>query len=882
MRSIARAGFVFIGLLTQSSAVLAHAERQAFFPQDRVLANPHQARQLNEKGQPVYRPLLPTPASPRLVVCKQPGAEGVQAGKDSASLIAKFGDAALKSVNQQLLGECAFEHLQAAVDAVTERGTTLYVLPGLYREQPSIRALEENFGAAVPADREYCRAVLGRGPGKLSYEEQFRCRFIQNTVAIFGDPDYTDDNCGSDVNGVCANPNTQMCDSSKSACQYYDLQVEGTGEKITDVVFAGDFMNKPGDPADGQFRYLNGIRADRADGIFLSNFTTQIYEFNAVYVMETDGYVFDRLLSRWVDEYAFLSFASDRGLYDYTEGYGVADSVQYPGSGSDIYKLANHATANLRTRQSTEIRNSRGHHASLAYSGTAGNAPWVHDNEFYKNQTGMATESIYGGHPGMPQDHALWENNKIYSNNKDYTRLIETGAPCNSRPPRDSGVVPDEAPHFDALPADFREAVMDRTVVCPGIPFPPGTAALIAGGNYDVIANNQIYDNWRWGLWLVSIPTLIHKLTDNPQSPLDALGLAGPIEQNDPTGAFSTVNDALGAVSKPENRDVLTRPFFSSHYGRVLDNRFGESVVGSPGLSQPNGIDIWWDNSGFGNCFVGNSSKQGKVSTDLGPLGLTGLPTDCSDGDDPNLINQVTTVRPNRLADYLNCLNYNRRNPASKEGCPFFDPLPPPAGRQPLPNRVTAEAPAQALEASGGLTLGYFVLHNDSATHRVQTATVKVSGPVSALGALQLSVKDIFGKVATATGALDGDTLTFSFGTPASVPVQEATVFELTSGAGKRGIAGRSAASAGALPLGLGGLAALFALAGLRHRRGRRLLWSVALLAALTGCAQSEPGVSGREGASVRFELVALQFENAPADANYAGLPLLIGEVLPQ
>ncbi|MFX4627908.1 hypothetical protein ABTA95_20590, partial [Acinetobacter baumannii] len=84
-------------------------------------------------------------------------------------------------------------------------------------------------------------------------------------------------------------------------------------------------------------------------------------------------------------------------------------SVQYPGSGADIYPEANHAQANLRLRQATEVRNSKGHHSALGYSGTAGNAPWVHNNEFYKNQTGMATESLFGGHPGMPQDHGLFE-----------------------------------------------------------------------------------------------------------------------------------------------------------------------------------------------------------------------------------------------------------------------------------------------------------------------------------------------------------------------------------------------------------------------------------------------------------------------------------------
>src|SRR5262245_1939585 len=97
----------------------AHQERQSFFPEHR-------------HDVPVYRPMLPNPQAQRVVVCKKPGDEGVAPGDDSASRIARIKDPELLRVNQQLLRECAFEHIQAGVDAVKERGTTIYVLPGLY------------------------------------------------------------------------------------------------------------------------------------------------------------------------------------------------------------------------------------------------------------------------------------------------------------------------------------------------------------------------------------------------------------------------------------------------------------------------------------------------------------------------------------------------------------------------------------------------------------------------------------------------------------------------------------------------------------------------------------------------------------------------------
>lgn len=862
---------ILFGVSTEASA---HAERAAFFPDNRVSARPEYRPLLNAQGNPGLQ-------SPRLVVCKKAGQEGVGSGKDSASVINRLPGGGLKTANQQLLGECQFEHLQAAVNAVTTRGTTIYVLPGIYREEPSIRALEQNFGARHVQDRDFCKAVVARGPGQLSYEEQFRCPHIQNTVAIFGDPDFTDDNCGTGRNGTCAgDPKTLACDPAKSACQYYDLQIEGTGAKITDVIFEGDFITKPGDAADGKFRYLNGIRGDRSDGLYLRNFTTQIFEFNAVYAMEIDGFVFDRLLSRWVDEYAFLSFASDHGLYDYTEGYGVADSVQYPGSGADIYPTANHAQANLRLRQATEIRNSKGHHSALGYSGTAGNAPWVHNNEFYKNQTGMATESLFGGHPGMPQDHGLFENNKVYANNKDYYKFVSADGPCIAKSPRDRGLVPPEFRYFDELPADHQEAIMDRTIVCPPIPFPTGTGMIIAGGNYNVLQNNQVYDNWRQGYWLISMPTLVHMINDQyaPKPlPKEITGqLPAPL-----SGLVGTVNDTTGALLQAAQSGglelLLQQPIYASHYNRFLDNKLGKSPAGA---RQPNGVDFWWDGGGKGNCWTGNESVDGAPTADAGkPMSAT-----CEDGTQPDLISQLVTAFPHRIVEFVPCLTYSRNDPGSKDLCPFFSQISAPAGREGSA-RVTAQQPSDGSRTVSGVTqLGYFVLHNDTGTnHRLQAVELKVSGRSASFAGTRLNVNG----TRSAAAVVSGDRLRFSFAEPVSVERIAATLVEFEEGS--------PAATALATPdmrqwlagLGLGGSAGLLLFMGGLPRRQRWLLAAALMTAAvITGCGEDSSGsdaggdgsVAPRSG-NTSVALTSLQFSEDSAGASYAGLPLLIGQV---
>ena len=54
------------------------------------------------------------------------------------------------------------------------------------------------------------------------------------------------------------------------------------------------------------------------------------------------------------------------------------------------------------------------HDNLLGYSGTDGNAVWVHNNEFYDNSMGFSTDVFTApGHPGFPQDSDLVENNNI-------------------------------------------------------------------------------------------------------------------------------------------------------------------------------------------------------------------------------------------------------------------------------------------------------------------------------------------------------------------------------------------------------------------------------------------------------------------------------------
>jgi len=516
-------------------AAHGHAERPAEFPD-------------GSGSVPTYRPLV---SNPHLVVC---------ANKNTKNL-SVIADAALRSTNEQLLAECRFRNVQDAVDAVSQPGTTIYVLPGTYYERP-YRGTPD------------CAAAFG-GQRILSYEDQLACPHAQNLIGIFGD-----ENPGDGV---------RRCDGPRCG-----LQLEGTGDDPGDVTIEGGFDDA------GNFAKLNGIRADRADGIYFKNFTIQLFEFNALYTLESDGFVIDHVVARWNDEYGFLTFAVDHGLYENCEGYGNGDSAVYPGSASDVNSSSTQPPP--LDRWAVEIRNCKGHDSTLGYSGTAGNSVYAHDNDFYDNATGTSTDSAFPNHPGLPQDHGWMTGNRIHSNNNNlYERYVYSGV-CDRRP-ADRG---------------YRSGT-----VCPAVLVPVGTGQLIAGGNYNLYEGNDVYDNWRNGFMLFHVPAIVRNETD-------------------PGKQFDT-----------------------SHYNQYRNNRLGFAPGGG---ALPNGLDIWWDDQGKGNCFQGNVSATGEVTHNSMHPG--GLP-DCDSGgsyafpDAPN---------PLKTSGIATCATYDRSDPVRRRppGCDWY------------------------------------------------------------------------------------------------------------------------------------------------------------------------------------------------------------------
>jgi hypothetical protein len=432
-----------LALLMAAPGASAHEERPAQFPD-------------GSGERPAYLGL----DNPRHRVVCRPGSE---------QRIDAMPASPRKERNLALLQECEFGSIQDAIDSISAPNTSVYVLPGVYTERRYAAyeptgycahlsgasddplARSAYIGSLTPGPQADDAAGSGESPVAISYSDQVRCPHNLNLITVFGDRSPSDDSI--------------RCDS-----RWCGTQIVGTGARPRDVLI------------DNRFSKLNAIRADRAGGVVLRNFTVQQAEFNSVYVIETDGFLIDKVVARANDEYGILAFASDHGLIQRVNAYYNGDSGIYPGSASDVNAGSTEFEA---TRYSVVIRDSRSHHNALGYSGTAGNSVWAHHNDFYRNATGIATDSLFPNHPGMPQDHARWSHNRIHSNNVNYyERFVQSGV-C-ARPIEERGYL--------------------TGTVCPVIPTPVGTGIIVAGGNYNSTDHNWIYDNWRYGTMQFWVP----------------------------------------------------------------------------------------------------------------------------------------------------------------------------------------------------------------------------------------------------------------------------------------------------------------------------------------------------------------------------------------
>jgi hypothetical protein len=365
----------------------------------------------------------------------------------------------LLELNRRFAKRCRYHQIQPAVTA-SHNNDRVVIMPGVYTE-PTARKVP-----SLPPQCEPYRTTSEKGKGAVSYEYQYRCPNAQNLIAVIGralgpgqDPPSSPTG-RPDPHGI---PNAGRC----IRC---NLQIEGSGATPDAVVIDAGRVASGNHAPLGSAKDV-ALKADRADGIVLRNFTARHAAEHDVYILETDGYVQDRVRFMYAGEYGALMFTSDHGLTQNCDAAGSGDSGIYPGGAPDTGAQRD-PRFYAKRRLNQEIRRCDIHHNNMATSGTMGNAVHFDHNEIYDNAAGLVTDSFYaGGHPGFPQDSTVYEHNNVHDNNFDVY-----------------------GPKSDV-----------KSIT----PVPIGVGVLIAGGNSDIVRHNHIYDNWRRGTMLIAVPDVL-------------------------------------------------------------------------------------------------------------------------------------------------------------------------------------------------------------------------------------------------------------------------------------------------------------------------------------------------------------------------------------
>jgi hypothetical protein len=411
--------------------------------------------------------------------------------------------ALLAAINRELFARCEYEHIQRAVFAAGNNDR-IVVMPGTYLEEPS---------RAKPTGDPKCdryREPSENGAGAATYRFQVRCPNDQSLIYVQGrklTPKPVPYPPLADRHGI----------PDSGHCVRCNLQIDGSGVVPTDVV-----IDAARDPRTGLREFAErtakdvGMRVDRADGFVIRNMTFAHAGEHGLYIHETDGYLVDRVEWYYSHEYGLLAFTSDHGLTQNCEGVGHGDSAVYPGAAPETGEQRGPSEADPRANQI--IRYCDIHHNTLGYSGTMGNATRVVHNEFYDNGTAIATDSFFaGGHPGYPQDSAVFAHNDIYSNN------------------------------FNSFTAG--------SDVVPRVPVPVGVGILIAGGNNNDIHHNRIWNNWRRGTMQISLP--------DPVSFVDDPSQVEGVRSNSHRNRYhdNVMGKAPGGAERPNGVDFWTDDF---------------------------------------------------------------------------------------------------------------------------------------------------------------------------------------------------------------------------------------------------------------------------------------------------------------------------------
>ncbi len=288
----------------------------------------------------------------------------------------------------------------------------------------------------------------------------------------------------------------------------------------------------------------NGIEAIDVDGIVLKNMWARNYQSNGFFVhaaneggQHCNGYTMDNLLASANRSYGLFAKNCFGGKMVNSAGYRHGDSGFYVGeTPCDSATWTNHGIVPppapcQRKPKWTLLKNDRGYENVLGYSGTNSKYVKIVESAFYNNGAGIVPNTL-DSEGVEPNGWNVFERNDVFWNNYDY---------------------------FLAGAAFHTVSEGLGQLAGATVNYPTGVGIVLYGGAGNVVRDNNVFGNYKWGI----------------------ASFSGP-------GEIFVAN--VGDDAKN------------------IDNQIVENKMGREG-ADPNGeFDFWNDGTGGGNCWSANSA----------------------------------------------------------------------------------------------------------------------------------------------------------------------------------------------------------------------------------------------------------------------------------
>jgi len=339
-----------------------------------------------------------------------------------------------------------------------------------------------------------------------------------------------------------------VVDGTLAGKDFDGLTIEGTKKNRRKAILEG--RGAKGELGAAQ----NGIEAIDVDGLVLRNMWARNYKANGFFVhasassgQRCNGFTMDNLLASNNRSYGLFAKGCLGGKMTDSAAFRHGDSGFYIGeTPCDRRNWTNHGAAPQPCQRKPEwtlLKDDRSYENVLGYSGTNSKYVKIVESAFYNNGAGIAPNTL-DSEAFEPNGWNVIKGNDVFWNNYNY--FLAGSA-------------------FRTVSEGLGELAGTT------VNYPTGVGIVLYGGDHNVVRDNNVFGNYKWGV----------------------ASFSGPGE-----GFVANVGDDAKNINN-----------------RIIDNAMGR------GGADPNGeFDFLNDATGGGNCWAGNSAGasfapgSGKVS----------------------------------------------------------------------------------------------------------------------------------------------------------------------------------------------------------------------------------------------------------------------------